>query len=124
MLQKFRKNRIKNQRNGTFRNHQSGVRGPPTGTQAATWRGLGSSRAGGEPGPLEAPLAAPLCLFILRVAKPLKTETLFAISPLFRRRRASKIGSASKTLPGTLPEGGLTSESFPSTMDASWMIRE
>src|SRR3954471_16482058 len=46
------------------------------------------------------------------------------ISPLFRRRRTSKIGSANSPLPGTLPEGGLTSGSFPSTMDASWMIRE
>src|SRR3954468_20981196 len=42
MLQKFGKNRIKNQCNGSFRNHQSGARGPPPGTLAATWRGLGS----------------------------------------------------------------------------------
>src|SRR3954452_9080480 len=32
------------------------------------------------------------------------TRTLFAISPLFRRRRASKIGAARRPCPGTLPE--------------------
>src|ERR1043165_2972976 len=61
---KIRENRIKNQRNGTFRNHQSGTRGPPPGTQTATWRGLGLGHARGAPGPLVAPMAAPFLLFI------------------------------------------------------------
>ena len=70
------------------------------------------------------PLAATLRLLILRHGKPPKTEPFFAISTLFRRRRAFKIKSASRLLPGTLPEGGLTSGSFSTTMSASWMSHE
>ena len=46
-------------------------------------------------------------------------EPYSANSPLFRRRRASKIGSTRRPLPDTLPEGGLTSGIFSTTMDAS-----
>ena len=106
------------------------LEGPEWG-QRATTRGPGALvvrprgwPSQGAPGPLVAPLAAPLRLYILRDEKPSRTEPFFAISPLFRRRRASKIGSASRPLPGTLPEGGLTSGSFSTTMDASRMIRE
>src|ERR1043165_5052579 len=56
VLQKFQKNRIKNQRVGTFRNHLGGARGPPPGTQAPWWHALGAGRARGVPGPLVAPL--------------------------------------------------------------------
>src|ERR1041385_6774253 len=124
MLQKFGKNQIKNQRRRTFRKDLSGARGPPPGAQAPWWRIPGAGRARGAPGPLVAPLAAPLHLYILRDEKPLKTEPFFAISPLFHRRHASEIGSTSRPLPGTLPEGGLTSGSLSSTMDASRMIHE
>ena len=78
----------------------------------------------GAPGPLIAPLAATLHLYISRDVKLLKTEPYYAISPLFRRRRASKIGSGRRPPPGTLPEGGITSGSFSTTMDASRMSRE
>ena len=81
-------------------------------------------RAGGAPGSLVAPLAAPLRLYILRDAKTLKTEPFFMISPLFRRHSAPKIGSIRRLLPGTLPEGGITSGSFSIAMDASRMSRE
>ena len=121
---KIRENQIKNQRRGTFRKNLSGARGPPPGAQAPWWRAPGAGRARGAPGPLVAPLAAPLRLYILRDEKPSKREPFFAISPLFRRRRASEIGSTSRPLPGTLPEGGPTSGSFLSTMDASRMSRE
>src|SRR3954471_24505208 len=121
---KFRGNQIKNQREGTFRKHLGGARGPPPGAQAPWWRTLGAGRAKGPPGPLVAPLASPLRLYILRLGKPSRTEPFFAISPLFRRRRAFEIGSTRRPLPGTLPEGWPTSGSLLSTMDASRMSRE
>src|SRR3954467_8594701 len=97
-----------------------GGRGDPPGPQAHSRRALGWGRARGLPGPLVPPLAAPLRPYILRDAKPPRREAFFAISPLFGRR-ASKIGSTRRPLPGTLPEGGTTSGSFYTTMDASRM---
>src|ERR1041385_8239069 len=87
------------------------------GAQAATQRGP----TPGAPGP---PLAAPLRLFIPRHGKTPKVEPYSANSPLFRRRRASQIGSTRRPLPGTLPEGGLTSGCLLSTMDAPRMSHE
>ena len=124
VLQRFGKNQIKNQRRRTFRKDLSGARGPPPGAQAPWWRALGVGRARGAPGPLVPPWLPLLRLYILRLGKPSRREPFFAISPLFRCRRASKIGSTVKTLPSTLTEGGSTSGSFSSTMDASRMCRE
>src|ERR1041385_306824 len=70
------------------------------------------------------PLAAPFRLYIPRHGKTPEEEPYSANSPLFRRRRVSKIGSTRRPLPGTLPEGGLTSGSLLSTMDAPRMSRE
>src|ERR1044071_6043370 len=78
----------------------SGARGPPLGDQAPWWRALGAGRARGAPGPLVAPLASPLRLYILRLGKPSRTEPFSAISPLFRE------------------------DSLLSTMDSTWMTRE
>src|SRR3954470_20024611 len=64
VLQKFRKNQIKNQRVGTFWNHLGGSRGPPPGTHAPRWPALGAGHARGAPGSLVEPLAAPLRLYI------------------------------------------------------------
>src|SRR3954462_10818267 len=94
------------------------------GAQAATRRGPTPGRARGAPGAPGPPLAAPLRLFILRHGKTPEEEPYSANSPLFCRRRASKIGSTRRPLPGTLPEGGLTSGSLLSTMDAPRMSRE
>ena len=124
MPEKFQEKYIKNQRRRTFQKSQSGARGPPPGAQAPCGRGLGGGRARGPPGPLVAPLAAPLRLFILRDGILPKTEPFFVISPLFHRRSASKIGSIRRPLPGTLPEGGITSGSFSTTMDAFRMSCE
>ena len=120
MPDKFREKYRKNQRTGTFQKSPSGPREEPGVAQAATWcdHPLGRAR-----GPWSTS-GCPLRLFIPRDDQTSGTEPFFAISPLFRHRRASKIGSASSPLPGILPEGGLTSGSFPSTMDASRMIRE
>src|SRR4051794_5862911 len=82
-----------------------GAREDPPGLQVARWRDLGWGRAGRPPGPLVAPLAAPLRLYISLVPKPSRIEPFFVISPLFRRHRASKIGSTRRPLPGTLPQG-------------------
>src|SRR3954470_15232729 len=124
VLQKFGKNPIKNQRFGSFGNHRRGARGDPPGPQAPSRRALGWGHARGPPGPLVAPPGCPLRPYILRDGKLPRREPFFVISPLFRRRRASKIGSTRRPLPGTLTEGGLTSGSFSTTMEASRMIRE
>ena len=120
---KIRENPIKISVSEPSRAPKEGQRGPTwcPGGQVARRREGPRRVAAWTPG---APLATLLHLFNLRDAKSPRTEPFFAISPLFRRRRASKIGSASRLLPGTLPEGGLTSGSFPSTMEASRMCRE
>src|SRR3954470_14859202 len=94
------------------------------GAQAATRRGPTPGRTRGAPRAPGPPLAAPLLLFIPRHGKTPEEEPYSANSPMFRRRRASKIGSTRRPLPGTLPEGGLTSGSLLSTMDAPRMSRE
>src|ERR1041385_5543363 len=123
MPEKFREKYRKNQRTGSFEKSPGGAKGEPGGpgshpAQPHPWPRQG---APGAPGP---PLAAPLLLFILRHGETPKIEPYFANSPLFRRRRASEIGGTVRTLPGTLPEGGSTSGSFSSTMEASWMFHE
>ena len=102
---------------------KGGQRGPTCcpGGQVARPRVGPRREAAWTPG---GPPGCPLRLFIPRDEKPSGTEPFFAISPLFRRRHASKIRSANRFLPGTLPEGGSTSGSFASTMDASRMCRE
>ena len=119
MPEKFREKYRKSQRTGIFEKSPGGARGEPGGAQAATRRGPTPGRARGAPGAPGPPLAAPLRLFILRHGETPKTEPYFANSPLFLRRRASKIGSTARTLPGTS-----TSGSFSTTMDASRMNRE
>src|SRR3954464_7017595 len=100
-----------------------GQRATTRGPGALVARPRGWPRQGGAwtPG---GPPGCPLRLYILCLGKPTKREPFFAISPLFRRRRASEIGSTSRLLPGTLPKGGTTSGSLLSTMDASRMFCE
>src|ERR1041385_1536177 len=124
MPEKFREKYRKNQRTGSFQKSPGGARRGPRGGQAAARSGPTPGRARGAlraPGP---PLAAPFRLFIPRHGKTPEEKPYSANSPLFRRRRASKIGSTRRPLPGTLPEGGLTSGSLLSTMDAPRMSRE
>src|SRR4051812_18060452 len=59
VLQKFRKNYIKNQRPGSLRKHQGRKGGPPPGLQKGPWRGPALGRARHPPGCLVAPLGAP-----------------------------------------------------------------
>ena len=124
IARKFWENHIKNQRFGSFGNHQRRTWGGPPVAQAARGRGPPLGRAGGAPRLPGGPPATPLRLYIHLFAKTLKTEPFFMISPLFRRHSAPKIGSIRRLLPGTLPEGGITSGSFSTTMDASRMCRE
>src|ERR1041385_6027547 len=53
VLQKIRKNQIKNQRHGSFRNHQRSGGGPPPGGQEASWLTGGPPR--GPPPPIFSP---------------------------------------------------------------------
>ena len=98
--------------------------GAPPGTQAARWRGPTPGRATRAPGSSRWPLAPPFGLYYLLVTETLKEKPASRFPPLFRRRSASKIWSIRRPLPGTLPEGGITSGSSSTTMDASRMCRE
>src|SRR3954462_3983826 len=122
--EKFRKKYIKNQRSGTFQDPE----GEPEGGHQGSRRPGGATpllaAPGGAPGPPRCPLTSPFGLYLTLVPKPSRGEPFFAISSLFRRRHAFKIGSARRTLPGTLPEGRITTGTFSTTMDASQMMRE
>ena len=100
------------------------ARGEPGATQAATWRGPPPGRARRAPGHPGPPLVPPFGLYYLLVPETLERNPASRFSPLFRRRSASKIGSIRRPLPGTLPEGGITSGSLSTTMSASRMSRE
>src|SRR4051812_43499793 len=82
------------------------------GFHAPWWRGSPGGRAEWPPGIRGHPLAL-FVLYLLHLLKPTKTEPFFVISPLFCRRRDSKIEVARSSCPGTLPEGGLTSGASP-----------
>src|SRR4051812_29141301 len=69
------------------------------GGQTARGRGQAPGRARGAPRAPGPPLDAPFRLFIPRDEKPSETEPFFTISPLYRYRRASKIGSTRRPLP-------------------------
>ena len=103
----------------------------PKWGQRATTRDLGGHLALARAWPCQVgawspwpTFGCPFCLFIPRDEKPSGTEPFFANSPLFYRRRSSKIGNTRRTLPYTLPEGGTTSGSFSTTMGASRMNHE
>ena len=77
-----------------------------------------AKRAGGAappwvaPGTLLADWWAPRCPLHLYLALGVETPNIdlfLANSPLYRRRRRSKIGAAWRSCPGTLPEGGTPS---------------
>src|ERR1041385_5860327 len=106
MLQKFQKNLNKNQYDGSFRNPEGGPRGP-LGAQAARWHDPTPGRAIRAPGSTRWPLAPPFGLYYLFAPETLEENPASRNTSLFRPRHASKIGSTRRTLPGTLPEGGL-----------------
>src|ERR1041385_7267695 len=87
VLQKIRKNQIKNQRPGSFQKHQRKEGGTPQGLQKGPWRGPTLGRARGPPGCPVAPLGAPLCLYLPPVTETPKIDLFSAISPMYRRRR-------------------------------------
>ena len=102
--------------------------GGPEGSQGVPRRPPGAApllaAPGGRLDPPRWPLAPPFGLYYLLAPETLKENPASRFPPLFRRRSASKIGSIRRPLPGTLPEGGITSGSFSTTMDASRMCRE
>src|SRR4051812_10457408 len=65
VLQKFRKNYIKNQRPGSLRNHQGRNGGPPQGLQKGPWRDPTLGHAGHPPSCPVAPLGAPFGLYLV-----------------------------------------------------------
>ena len=124
MLQKFRKNHIKNQRPGSLRKHQRREGGPPQGLQKGPWRGPTLGRARKPPGRPVAPLGALLRLYLPPDEETPNIDLLFSFSSLYRRHRHFKIGAAWRSCPGTLPEGGTPSGRPSIAMDASRMCRE
>src|ERR1041385_69350 len=114
----------KNQRHGSFRNHQRSGGGPPPGGQEGPWRCPTLGRARRPPGCLVGPLGAPLRLYLALGVETPNTDPSFVISPLYRRRRRFKIGAAWRSCSGTLPEEATPSGRPSIAMDASRMYRE
>src|SRR3954471_20944027 len=102
VLQKIRKNQIKNQRPGSFRNHQGSAGGPPPGDQEGPWRGPTLGRARGPPGCPVGPLDTPLRLYLSLGVETPNIDLFLANSPLYRRRCRFKIGAAWRSCSGTL----------------------
>src|ERR1041385_7635886 len=106
VLQKIRKNQIKSQRPGSFRNHQGSGGGPPQALQKGPWRGPTLGRARGPPGCPVGPLDTPHRLYLALGVETPNIDLFLANSPLYRRRRRFKIRAAWRSCKGTLPEEG------------------
>src|SRR3954464_10683173 len=122
VLQKIRKNQIKNQRHGSFRKHQRSEGG-------ATTRRPGGSLARPHPRPRQEaswlPGGSPRCPpFAYIYPSGLKPLIRIPFSRVFRCCRRFKIGAAWRSCPGTLPEGETPSGRPSIAMDASRMCRE
>src|SRR3954471_8608885 len=124
VLQKIRKNQIKNQRNGSLRKHQRSGGGPHPASQEGRWRGPTLGRAREPPDCLVGPPGAPLCLYLALGVETPNINPFSTISPLYRRRRRFKIGAAWRSCSGTLLKGGTPSGRPSIAMDASRMCRE
>ena len=124
VLQKFRKNYIKNQRPVSLRKHKRRRGGPPQGLQKGPWRSPTLGRARGPPGCPVDPLSAPLRLYLHPDKETPNIDFLFLFSSLYRRHRRFKIGAAWRSCLGTLPEGGTPFGRPSIAMDASRMCRE
>src|SRR3954466_8652877 len=124
VLQKFRKNHIKNQLPGSLRKHKRREWGPPQVLQKGPWRGPTLGRARHPPGCPVAPLGAHFGQYLVPAEETPNIDLLFPFSSLYRRRRRFKIGDARRSCPGTLPKGGIPSGRPSITMDASRMCRE
>ena len=95
--------------------------GPPL-AQAPLGRGQGGTLW--LPGPVGPPPVPPFGIYLRRPLKTLEEEPFFANTLLFHRRRDPKIGINKSSCPDTLPEGGLISRGFSTTMLSSGMHRE
>src|SRR3954465_4262473 len=118
MPEKFREKYRKNQRTGSFQKSPGGARGGPRGGQAATWRGPTPGRARGRLGPLAHLWLPPFAYLSPVTGKPQKENPIPRTLLCSAAAVLTKIGSTRRPLPGTLPEGGLTSGSLLSTLDA------
>src|SRR3954468_3718486 len=106
VLQKLRKNYIKNQRPGSFRNHQGRKGGPPRGSQEGAWRGPALGRATCPPDCLVAPLGTPFGpYFYPREGNP-DSRTLFPRSNFDLRRHLHQVSGDQNSCSGTLPGRG------------------
>src|SRR3954465_7148743 len=95
VLKKFWKNYIKNQRPGSFRNHQGSGGGPPQGLQKGPWHGPTLGRA-------REPAGCPLRLYLSLGVETPNINMLFVNSSLYRRRRRFKIGAAWRSCPDSI----------------------
>src|SRR3954470_16096671 len=93
VLQKFRKNQIKNKRSGSFLNNQEREGGPPPGDQEGPWRGPALGRGRRPPGCLVGPPGAPLRLYLALWVETPNINPFSVISPLYLRRHRFKIGA-------------------------------
>src|ERR1043165_1123477 len=103
---KSRKNYIKNQRSGSFRNNQDTVGGPPPASQEGAWRGPALGRATCPPECHVAPLGAPFGpYFYPRGGNP-DSRPLFARSNSDLRRHRKQVSGGQNSYSGTPPGRG------------------
>src|SRR3954466_11416750 len=96
--QKFRKNYIKNQRRGTFRNHQKREGGDPPGLQAPCCATLGGGAPGTLLDPWWTPWVPPFAYILPSRRKPLISKFFFP-SPLCTAAAVSRLGLPGEAAP-------------------------
>src|SRR3954468_14795821 len=124
VLQKFQKNYIKNQRPGSFRNHQGRRGGPPQGLQKGPWRGPTLGRAGHPPGCPVAPLVLPFGPIFTPAEETLIPDPFSPEEILISAAIADKLRGTRIPLPAPCRDGEVPPDSSPSTLLPPSMMRE
>src|SRR3954469_3724131 len=124
VLQKLRKNYIKNQRPRSFRNHQGRKGGPPPGSQEGAWRGPALGRATCLSDCLVAPLGAPFGPYFYPCGGNPDSRPLFSRSNSDLRRHRNQVSGDRIPVPAPCRDGDVPPDSSPSTLLPFSMKRE
>src|ERR1041384_7375572 len=121
VLQKFRKNYIKNQRPGSLQNHQGRREGPPQGLQKGPWRGPTLGRARHPPGCSVAPLVPPFGPIFTPteetlIPDPFSPEAIPIFAAIAIKFRGDKIPVSAPCRDGEVPTDSSPSPLLPSSM--------
>ena len=124
VLQKFRKNYIKNQHPGSLWKHERRRGGPPQGLQKGPWRGPTLGRAREPLGCPVAPLGAPFGpYFYPRGGNP-DSRPLFSRSNSDLRRHRKQVSGDRIPMSAPCRDGEVPPDSSPSPLLPSSMKRE